>query len=81
VSTEWIDCLKAPPKTDITAIVCSEKGWMRHEKAVYIPKYGVWLDHETRRFVLEVTHYIPLPEPPEKKATCVKTKHLQNLNE
>lgn len=61
--TEWI-IAKQKPEHDITALVINTKGWMDIEKATYYKSDDSWVCYSTRSYVLEITHYLPIPERP-----------------
>lgn len=62
----WISVKENPPKEDIVAVVCNDKGWMTNQTAIYHKIYDVWVlyrPHDSSSILLEVTHYIPIPAP------------------
>jgi hypothetical protein len=70
--TNWIDFRKEKPKQDTVAIVFNEKGFMCGTtiRAIYHASYDVWCIYDLRyreSITLEVTHYLPIPNPPKKK--------------
>lgn len=65
----WIDFRLKKPETDITAWIANEKGWMYDMKATYHKNEDAWIANIPlfrHSLVLEVTHYIEIPDYPVK---------------
>jgi hypothetical protein len=67
---EWIKYPENKPSSTVIALVYNQKGWMHGSaKAVYHERYDCWVlcDPNYREsLTLEVSHYLPLPEPPKQ---------------
>ncbi len=67
---EWINFKEKKPSELTVALVFNERGFLNNVKAIYHPRYDVWalFDPNYREsIVLDVTHYLPIPEHPPLK--------------
>jgi len=63
----WISVKDKLPDNDCECLVHNEKGWMHLIRASFRYNYNVFIYHDIHShemLVLEVTHYIEIPEPP-----------------
>ena len=66
---EWIKFSERKPETEVTALVTNYKCPMLIVKALYNSYNDIWTEFNPQaynHFPLEVTHWIPLPEPVKK---------------
>lgn len=72
VKLDWIDINESTPKNDYTPVlVCNIKGWMlRPVMAMYHESKNCFVSynpHQIDKYVLEVTHWFPIPELPIRR--------------
>jgi hypothetical protein len=69
----WISVKDKKPDHDCVAVVYNNKGWMGMKNAFYYKDYDVWkLEDDSIRdsILLDITHYIQLPAPPNQECLC-----------
>ena len=65
----WISVKERLPEDDgQMVIVCNTNGWMRYQRALYYPRDNLFVHYDPQyydKLTLDVTHWMPLPEPPK----------------
>jgi hypothetical protein len=70
---KWIDVKERLPSLMCCCLVTNSKGWMREIRAIFYPEQKVFILNDPNyreSLVLEVTHYIEIPEIPFSIHLC-----------
>lgn len=63
----WIKTSEKLPEDDALVLVCNVKGWLLYELALFYKHDNVFVLCESKiptNYTLEVSHWLPLPNPP-----------------
>ncbi len=66
----WISIKDKKPSHDIFCVVFNNKGWMDKQFAYYDKSADVWkftTDNFRHTLLLEITHYLEIPETPNRE--------------
>ena len=64
--SEWISVDNKMPSEDVTVLLWAQGYWAQGYSVGFY-QHGQWLDEADHEIMQGVTHWMPLPEPPERK--------------